>query len=157
MGAIILIVLMQKGRIIPALIVFASVLWIIYDIRMSGESLSNAVKDIQALKNDTPLRDRGNFYHFIDFARSNLDTRGVSSTGTVSFYSDNTWPFPGSTQYFLYPRKVLLNTPSSTFIVYGYSGVTHSSSGVSISGEMLESGSIDVFSPGAFISSHAKN
>jgi len=99
-------------------------LWIIYDLRMWLEFIWYYRNDyntyISKPKYEKIYRDRGDFYAFVDFAKDNL--KDLKQWQEISFYTDNTRPFPWSMIYFLYPYNILVNKNSNKYyIIYWYS------------------------------------
>lgn len=96
-------------------------LWLIYDVRMWLESISNYRHDYKTYISQSwyqkTYRERGDFYSFVDFTRDTLSKLWISSNEQIIFYTDNAWPFPGSMKYFLYPYDVQVNTGQSNYYV----------------------------------------
>ena len=98
-------------------------LWILYDLRMWSELISYYDNDyktyISKPINIRTFRDRWDFYDFTDFVNNKLNEFWVKKFSNISFYTDNTRPFPWIMTYMLYPNYIQLNkeTPKY-FIVY---------------------------------------
>jgi len=100
------------------------VLWGIYDIRMTSEINKYYLDDyknyISQENWEKFFRDRGYFYSFLDFVKKNLDWK-IKKFEQISFYTDNSWPFPWSAKYFLYPYIVEKNKiTEKIFVIYWY-------------------------------------
>lgn len=99
-------------------------LWILYDLRMWLEFITNYRNDYTTYISQSwyqkTYRERGDFYSFVDFTKDTLSQLWISKTAQINFYTDNTWPFPGSMKYFLYPYDVQINSGQSNYyVVYG--------------------------------------
>lgn len=133
--------------------VFWLLLWFLYDIRMSSEILYNYTKDIVYFsQEDYPFRDRGDFYKFVDFTDKSLEKNNIPEFSNVSFFGDPAyWYSQSSMKYFLYPHRTLYNTPTDVIIAYKPLNFSLSKEGLSYSGILLWTGSMEQFSPDAFI------
>lgn len=88
-------------------------LWMFIDLRMWVEALQYYINDYtryitQPIYQKT-YRDREDFYSFVDFARDELKKRNIPEWTIINFVTPNTWPFPDSMIYFLYPYDVKVN------------------------------------------------
>lgn len=131
-------------------------LFVLYDIRMSLEMNNYYINDyntyISKPKYEKNYRDRWDFYSFVDFTKNNLDKLWIKKYDKVSFYTDNTWPFPWSMKYFLYPYNVELNKESKKYyIFYWYSKIKMEWNNLSIENNNLWAWKIVKFNDNAFI------
>ncbi len=150
-GALMGGVVVKRWKKMMNIIILAATLFFVYDIRMSSEFLSNYTRDIALIRSEWDFRDRGDFYRFIEHARTSLEKAQKKPWDEIAFYTDYTWPFGDSARYFLYPYHIVKWSPKDTVIVYRYSNMNFSQSGLVLSGASLWSGMIDSFSPHAFI------
>ena len=98
----------------------------LYDLRMWLEFINYYNDDyknyISQERYKGMFRDRWNFYWFVNYVKDNIDT-DCKNKG-ISFYTDNTRPFPWSMKYFLYPNKIVINeNPDKCIIVYWSSSI----------------------------------
>lgn len=111
------------------LLIISLTLIIFYDIRMTLEFYWYFKNDystyISKTDNEKNYRDRGDFYSFLDFVTNKLKEQWLNQDNRISFFTDNTRPFPWLSEYLLYPYKVDLNKMSSNrvFVFYWYSKV----------------------------------
>ncbi len=131
-------------------------LWLLYDIRMSLEMMKYYRDDYRSYITQTwsqqILRDRGDFYRFVDFAQQTFTQLWLQPHEQILFLTDNTWPFPGSMKYFLYPYDVQIHTwDSRYYIVYGSQSVRLEDNHLIVSGQDLGSWTVSMFAPYAFI------
>ncbi len=151
-GVFLIVFFIKKEKRPLTVAILALSLWCIYDLRMSAEIMKTYTSDITSLSQSWVwFRDRWDFYQFIDFAKESLEKRWVKKDVPVSFYTDNSWPFPDSARYFLYPHALLKNAPSDTLLVYAYSDIALTASGLTLSGIFMGTGVIEPFSSSAFI------
>lgn len=131
-------------------------LLLIYELRMWLEMMNYYKNDYNTYISQSwyekVYRDRGDFYSFVDFSTNTLSKMELPKFQSISFYTDNTWPFPGSMKYFLYPYDIEVNLHQSNyFIVYWYQNFERTWSTLILSGINLWAWTFYDFSPSAFI------
>lgn len=115
----------KENKILLVICVIGSILWILYDIRMTMELNGYYVKDYKEYVSKESgarnFRDRGDFYDFMNFTQKTLGEVNTGNKKTVSFLTDNEWPFYGSATYFLLPYTLEKNKKEADISVfYGY-------------------------------------
>lgn len=99
----------KKKTFFSSIIMFLFIAYFLIDIRMWTEIMRYYNNDIQqyVLKpnGQKEYRDRWLFYSFVDYSQSIIG----SGQKNIAFFSDISWPFAWSMQYFLYPHRVSYN------------------------------------------------
>lgn len=114
----------KEINIFKNIFILSLILWLFYDLRMTTEINKYYINDykdyISQEKWENIFRDRWYLYSFLDFAKENLKWN-IWKFEEISFYTDNSWPFPWTAKYFLYPNKVLKNKKTEKiFLIYWY-------------------------------------
>lgn len=139
------------------ILIISLTLIIFYDIRMTLEFYWYFKNDystyISKNDNEKVYRDRGDFYSFLDFVIKELKDQWFTQDKRISFFTDNTRPFPWLSEYLLYPYKVDLNNMNNNrvFVFYWYSKVKVVDEDISLDWVKLWSWKIIDFSNNWFI------
>ena len=146
----------KEKKFLATVCIIGGALWIVYDMRMTLELNGYYIKDykeyISQESGVRSFRDRGNFYDFMNFTQKTLGEVNVWNKKTVSFFTDNEWPFYGSATYFLLPSILEKSKKDVDILVfYGYKDALATGDNLIVWWEVIGTGTIVHFSKQAFI------